>query len=314
MSHDEIDTREFYTQPATMTSVGDQAPLVKALPADPGVLAEVLHGLVIHEHMTGGYGVTLADADRWTVHVRPAADLLAEIVARDPRPLDVARSPEGRLPGNCRHFTVLEAAMLRAHGTPARARCGFGGYFGTGWFEDHWVCEYWDSGQQRWRLIDAQIDDVQQGWFHTEFDADRRAQGPVPGRRGGVAPVPQRARPTRRSSGSASCRRPATGGSPATSCATARPCSTSSCCPGTAGARCRRRTDPIGDDLAALFDRLAELTLAPDDNLAELRRLYEDERLRVPATVRNAVRGRQEPLWLDGQGRSGRAARRSRSA
>ena len=30
--------------------------------------------------------------------------------------------------------------------------------------------------------------------------------------------------------------------------------------------------DPIGEDLAALFDRLAELTLAPDDNLAELRR------------------------------------------
>ena len=192
MSVDEQDTRAFYTQPATMTSLGEQAPLVKALPGDPGVLAAALHGLVIHEHMTGGYGVTLAEADRWTVHVRPAADLLAEIVARDPRPLDQARSPEGRVPGNCRHFTVLEAAMLRAHGTPARARCGFGGYFGTGWFEDHWVTEYWDSGQQRWRLIDAQIDDVQQGWFHTEFDADRRAQGPVPGRRGGVAAVPGR--------------------------------------------------------------------------------------------------------------------------
>src|SRR5580698_6684420 len=170
MSVDEQDTRAFYTQPATMTSLGEQAPLVKALPGDPGALAGVLHGLVIHEHMTGGYGVTLADADRWTVHVRPAADLLAEIVARDPRPLDEARPPQGRLPGNCRQFTVLAAALLRAHGTPARARCGFGGYFGTGWFEDHWVCEYWDSGRRRWRLVDAQIDDVQQGWFHTEFD------------------------------------------------------------------------------------------------------------------------------------------------
>ena len=59
----------------------------------------MLHGLVIHEHMTGGYGVTLADADRWTVHVRPAADLLAEIVARDPRPLDQARSPAGAAAG-----------------------------------------------------------------------------------------------------------------------------------------------------------------------------------------------------------------------
>jgi hypothetical protein len=55
--------------------------------------------------------------------------------------------------------------------------------------------------------------------------------------------------------------------------------------------------DPIDDDPAALFDRLAELTLAPDDNLAALRSMYEDDRLRVPATVRNAVRGCHEPLW-----------------
>src|ERR1700685_3580207 len=123
MSGDAQDTRESYTRPAAMTSVGPHAALIGALPGDPGARAEVLHGLVIHEHMTGGYGVTLADADRWSVHVRPAADLLAEIVARDPRPLDVARAPEGRLPGNCRHFTVLAAALLRAHGTPARARC-----------------------------------------------------------------------------------------------------------------------------------------------------------------------------------------------
>ena len=63
-------------------------------------------------------------------------------------------------------------AMLRAHGTPARARCGFGGYFGTGAFEDHWVCEYWDAAQRRWRLYDAQIDDTQLGWFSIGFDLD----------------------------------------------------------------------------------------------------------------------------------------------
>jgi hypothetical protein len=35
------------------------------------------------------------------------------------------------------------------------------------------VCEYWHSGQQRWRLIDAQIDSVQQGWFGVGFDVAR---------------------------------------------------------------------------------------------------------------------------------------------
>ena len=54
--------------------------------------------------------------------------------------------------------------------------------------------------------------------------------------------------------------------------------------------------EAIGDDLAGLFDHLAEVTLAPDDNLPELRRMYSDERLRAPATVRNALRDRQEPV------------------
>src|ERR1700685_3242905 len=110
MSGDAQDTRESYTRPAAMTSVGPHAALIGALPGDPGALAEVLHGLVIHEHMTGGYGVTLADADRWTVHVRPAADLLAEIVARDARPLDVARSPEGRGAGERPRLSLLAGA------------------------------------------------------------------------------------------------------------------------------------------------------------------------------------------------------------
>jgi hypothetical protein len=130
---------EFYTRPGMMTDAGPYASLLTDLPDDPGALADALHGLVIHEHMAEGYGAHLSEEDRRTVHVRPAAALLAEIVARDPRPLDVARPPEGRLPGNCRYFTVLMTAMLRAHGAPARARCGFGGYFGTGAFEDHWM-------------------------------------------------------------------------------------------------------------------------------------------------------------------------------
>jgi hypothetical protein len=49
------------------------------------------------------------------------------------------------------------AAMLRAQGTPARARCGFGGYFGSGTFEDHWVCEYWDEAAPGWNQSSTRI-------------------------------------------------------------------------------------------------------------------------------------------------------------
>ena len=55
--------------------------------------------------------------------------------------------------------------------------------------------------------------------------------------------------------------------------------------------------EPLQQDQLALFDRLAALTHAPDAAFAELRAPYEgDERLRVPATVRNAALNRQETI------------------
>jgi hypothetical protein len=58
-----------------------------------------------------------------------------------------------------------------------------------------------------------------------------------------------------------------------------------------------RAEEPINEPRCALFDRLAKLTQAPDAAHTELLRLCQtDERVRVPAIVRNAVRDREEPL------------------
>ncbi len=46
---------------------------------------------------------------------------------------------------------------------------GFAAYFGDGW-EDHWVCEYWDSQETRWRLSDAQLDGVTAAARNVTFD------------------------------------------------------------------------------------------------------------------------------------------------
>jgi Transglutaminase-like superfamily len=163
-------TLAYYSQDGPMTSPGRHAALLSDLPRDVAGLSTVLHGLIIHEHLAGLYGVTLSDEDRASVHVRRAEDLLGLIIGRDSSPLTVPREPAARLAGNCRHFTVLLVAMLRAQGTPARARCGFGRYFGTGMFEDHWVCEYWDASAARWKLADAQIDARQREIFPVSFD------------------------------------------------------------------------------------------------------------------------------------------------
>lgn len=296
MHTQDTSTLEFFTGPGPMTAGGRHAPLLDGLPGDISGLAAVAQGLLIHEHMADAYGVTLSEADRASVHVRRVEELLAQIVACDDRPLSIARPPEARLPGNCRHFSVLMVAMLRAQRTPARARCGFGGYFGTGWFEDHWVCEYWNAGQQRWVLVDAQIDDRQRRWFGIEFDVTD-----VPRDRFLIAGEAW----TRCRSGLAD---PGTFGLSLVDQAgdwwiagnlmrDAAALHNIEVLPWDGWGAMPGEYEPIGADLGALFDRLATLTQTPDAAYGELQELCLDERLRVPGSVHNYVRDRFEVLF-----------------
>lgn len=37
-------------------------------------------------------------------------------------------------------------------------------------FEDHWVVEYWNRDQNRWVLVDAQLDELQRHVLKIDFD------------------------------------------------------------------------------------------------------------------------------------------------
>ena len=291
-----------YLQPAVMTAPGKYQPLLADLPRGIAGLAAVAHGLLIHEHITGPYGVTLTEERRASVHVRPAAALLERILAEDSRPLTVAREPAERLPGNCRHFTVLAVAMLRAQGTPARARCGFGGYFGSGMFEDHWVCEYWGEAGRGWKLADAQIDDVQLKLFDVDFDLMDvpRDKFLVAGdawrlcRDGGADPA---------TFGLSLLNQGGYWWIAANLLRDIAALNNMEMLPWDVWGAMPDPDETISDELYALFDRLARLTGDPDAAFAELTAAYADDtRLHVPGTVYNAVLNRPEPVLAEDRG------------
>jgi Transglutaminase-like superfamily len=297
-----MQTQDYYLQPGTMTTSGRYQPLLADLPRGIAALAEVAHGLLIHEHITGPYGVTLTEERRASVHVRPAAALLERILAEDSRPLTVAREPAERLPGNCRHFTVLAVAMLRAQGTPARARCGFGGYFGSGMFEDHWVCEYWDEAARGWKLADVQIDDVQLKLFDVDFDLMDvpRDKFLVAGdawrlcRGGGADPA---------TFGLSLLNEGGYWWIAANLLRDVAALNNMEMLPWDVWGAMPAPDETISDELYALFDRLAGLTGDPDAAFAELTTAYaDDSRLHVPATVYNAVLNRPEPVLGEDRG------------
>ncbi|MGD1224227.1 transglutaminase-like domain-containing protein [Streptomyces krungchingensis] len=140
---------------------------VAGLPRDPGGLARIVRGLIIHRGEGERFGVTLPETRlRGDAESRYVTEILRLLGERSDRPLTERREPAERFVGTCRDFSLLLCSLLRATGTPARLRCGFATYFVEGFHEDHWVTEYRlpDGGL---RLVDAQI---AHGPYDVDFD------------------------------------------------------------------------------------------------------------------------------------------------
>ncbi|GGX05457.1 transglutaminase-like domain-containing protein [Streptomyces lomondensis] len=146
---------DFYLRQTPYSDPGDLD--TGGLPRDPRRLAAAVRGLVMHRGEGGLLGYAVPE-ERLShdAESRYVTEMLRILRERGDAPLTERRPPEGRFVGTCRDFSLLLCALLRATGTPARLRCGFATYFAEDWYEDHWVTEYRapDGG---WRLADAQV-------------------------------------------------------------------------------------------------------------------------------------------------------------
>jgi hypothetical protein len=167
---------DYYTRQGPITDPGDFGGLFGDLPRSIPALCEVVQGLMIHRAFAGFYGLEVSDDRQEEADLRHVSRLLSCILELDGRSLAAARPPEKRLLIVCRDFATLLCAMLRHQGVPARARCGFARYFGRcpestpGFNVDHWVCEVWDSDEERWVLVDAEVDEDERNFCHIEID------------------------------------------------------------------------------------------------------------------------------------------------
>jgi hypothetical protein len=174
--------------------------------------------------------------------------------------------------------------MLRAKGIPARARCGFGAYFNPGTFEDHWVVEVWEG--TRWKLVDMQLDAVQQKALKLDFDPHD-----VPRNRFVIAGDAWR-----------QCR--AGQNDPkkfgifdlrglwfiaGNVVRDAAALNNMEMLPWDCWGAAAESDDALTDETLTFLDYVAAVTLDPDNRFDELRALYKDQRLHVPAQVFNAL-------------------------
>ena len=289
---------DYYTRQSAFSSPGRHAALFDALPSDPAGIARAVQGLLIYEHVAEPfYGCPVDDERRTESHIRPVEKIIDTLLQLDNRPLSIARSPEHRLVGICRHFMLLAVAIFRHHGIPARGRGGFGAYFNPGKYEDHWVCEYWKAGEGRWALLDSQIDavfarnlsirldplDVPRDQFIPSPDAWRKCRdGDLDPQLFGIEFSQMRGLWF-------------VAGSLARDLATLNGCEI---LPWDVWGAQPAVDAELSADEIALFDTIAALTADPDSNFDAMRRRFaNDTKLTLPHSVFNALRQRQEDVF-----------------
>lgn len=160
----------FYAAQGQISDPGLYAQLLDCLPKEIPQLVEAIQGLMLHLHWAPQLGINLNRIRKEESNLRTIQDRLAKIIELDDAPLNIQRSLSRKTVGTCRDFTLLFTSALRHQGVPARARCGFGAYFVEGNFEDHWVGEYWHLEDERWVMVDPQLDPFQIEQLGIDFD------------------------------------------------------------------------------------------------------------------------------------------------
>jgi hypothetical protein len=147
---------DYYIAHSPTSDPGPYSYLLADLPTDLASIAQITQGLVYHYFADQyQYGWQPPPERLPEINTRTVAKLLAALLAKDERPLTVARPYENRLVGCCRDFALLACAILRQQGQPARLRYGFANYFVPDYWVDHVVVELWNG--ERWQRFDPQI-------------------------------------------------------------------------------------------------------------------------------------------------------------
>ena len=185
MINNQDEELRYYAKQSPTTEPGDLGYLFEKVSDRPEEISETVYGLVTHRDETEKfYNFALPKEREDEPNTRFVRKILDKLIEIDSSPLTKNRDPKKRFIGTCRDFAILACSIFRSKGAPTRLRCGFADYFVPGWYDDHWVCEYWDNNCGQWKLLDAEIGPVERDYFKIEFDQTNisREKFPVGGR------------------------------------------------------------------------------------------------------------------------------------
>jgi len=165
-----MQTLKHFIKHDDMTQIIEMKSMIYDIPNDIEGIVRIVQNTFIHQHWAKQYGIELNDQKISEVYVRPIDDKLKILNQKNIHTLLEPIPYDKKLVGICRDFSVLMTSLCREVGIPARARCGFADYFEDGKYIEHWVCEGWNSQNNRWLMVDAKLDAYQQSVLEINFN------------------------------------------------------------------------------------------------------------------------------------------------
>ncbi len=152
---------DYYKKFGQITNIEKFEKFTNWLSPNVRMIFQIVQGLILHDLWPKRYGLLTKDIPNRDYKISNMSSILSKVLKVDLQSLAIPRSPEKRILRDCRDFSTLFCAFLQSKKIPARARCGFAVYLANpGFYEDHWICEYWNG--KRWVMVDPQIDSFQQ--------------------------------------------------------------------------------------------------------------------------------------------------------
>ncbi len=173
---------DFYRKHSELSDPGRFAHHFDELPDSIEALCKIVQNVISHIFWIKeeeNYGFTPKDVvergrdPNQELNMRFIEEKLEAYYSFGETPLTEKREHIDRVIGNCRDFALLLVSMLRHKAIPARVRSGAAKYFfpdDPNRFEDHYICEYWKEDEERWIMVDPQIDELQKKALKLEMN------------------------------------------------------------------------------------------------------------------------------------------------
>jgi catechol 2,3-dioxygenase-like lactoylglutathione lyase family enzyme len=172
----------FYQAQSAMSTPGKYQSLYTELPQNIAELCKIIQANFNHLFIVNLFGPQLYQfsiKDVRALKREPLDETSIDSIERflegiqkiTPGSLTKQKSLEERHFAICRDYALLLTSMLRHQGIAARVRCGFATYLNPGFYEDHYVCEYYCEKEKRWILVDSQLDRPVSEFMRIDFNS-----------------------------------------------------------------------------------------------------------------------------------------------